>query len=176
MTDMEAPQADVGDEDHSAAAVRTRWLAAAAVVAVLAGAGGYAGWRHFERHQTEVAAQQALAAAEKYATALTNFDSKSMNHNITEILNGSTGEFKDRFGKTHGPLWLVLLDHQAVARGHIVESAVKSASPNEVVVLLMINQSISNLDGPVPEIDRSRIKMTMDKIDGQWLVSKVELR
>ena len=38
-----------------------------------------------------------------------------------------------------------------------------------------VDQSVSNTTVPDPRIDRSRIKMTMEKVDGQWRASKVEL-
>ena len=57
----------------------------------------------------------------------------------------------------------------------VVDSAVQSASKDKVVVLLFVDQSVSNTTVPDPRIDRSRIKMTMEKVDGQWRASKVEL-
>ncbi|MGH3635784.1 MAG: Mce protein, partial [Mycobacterium sp.] len=89
MSDAEAPQTGARDEEHSDPPARRRahirWLIAAVLAAVLTGVGGYAGWLQFERHQTEVAAQQALAAAVKYTVALTNFDSQAMDRNIATL-------------------------------------------------------------------------------------------
>ncbi len=53
-------------------------------------------------------------------------------------------------------------------------ASVKSATTNAVVVLIFIDQSVSNRNSPMPQIDRSRI-MIMDKVNGRWLASKVEL-
>jgi Mce-associated membrane protein len=44
-----------------------------------------------------------------------------------------------------------------------------------VVVLLFVDQTVANKSAPDPRIDRSRVKMTMDKVDGVWRASKVEL-
>ncbi|GAB4997774.1 hypothetical protein JHV666_45750 [Mycobacterium avium subsp. hominissuis] len=57
----------------------------------------------------------------------------------------------------------------------MVESAIQSQSRNRVVVLLMVDQTVSNtvrLDG---RVDRSRMKITMENVGGRWLASKVEL-
>ena len=43
------------------------------------------------------------------------------------------------------------------------------------MVLLFVDQSVTNTSMPDPRIDRSRIKMTMEHVDGQWRTSKVEL-
>lgn len=181
MSEIQAPQAGAGDEEHTnLLPVRrrpyVRWLAAVALAVVLAGGGGYVGWLQFERHQTEIAAQQAVAAAVKYAVTLTNFDSQAMDRNIAALRDGATGEFKQRYDKSNGMLRMVLLDHQASAQGRVVESVVKSASPAKVEVLLFVEQLVSNIDDPDPETDYSLINMTMEKVDGRWLASKVQLR
>lgn len=151
-----------------------RWLAAVVLVVALTAA-GYGGWLLYQRHENEVAARQALAAAEKYVVTLTTIDSDAIDKNIADILDGSTGEFNDTYAKSSGQHRQLIVDNKVTARGQVVESAVKSVTTNKVQVLLMVDQSVSNLDNPEPRIDRSRIKMTMQKVDGRWLVSKVEL-
>ena len=69
----------------------------------------------------------------------------------------------------------LLIDNKATAHGVVLESAVQSASKNKVVVLLFVDQSVANASLPDPRIDRSRIKMTMEYVDGRWRTSKVEL-
>jgi Mce-associated membrane protein len=152
-----------------------RWLAAATVVAVLAVA-GYGGWLLFERHQRDVAAQQALAAAEKFVVMLTTVDSNAIDKHVADVLDGSTGEFNDQYAKsTSGQHRQAIVDSKVTTHGRVVESAVKFATPNRVQVVLMVDQSVSSLATPEPQLDRSRIKMTMQKVDGRWLVSQVEL-
>ncbi len=145
------------------------------LVAALAGA-GYEGWLLLEQHQKDVAAQQALAAADKYVVTLTSVDSNTLDKHVADVLAGSTGEFNDNYAKTiAGQHRQHVVDNQVTTHGKVVESAVQSATTNTVQVLLMVDQSVSSLATPEPQIDHSRIKMTMQKIDGRWLVSKVEL-
>lgn len=151
-------------------------LAAAALVLVLTGAVGYVGRERLHQHQKEVAAVQAIGAARKYALTLTNIDSNAIDRTVAEILDGSTGQFRDLCKKSSSQLRQLLIDNQAMTRGHVVEAAVKSTSPNKVQVLLFIDQSVTNRASPRPQIDRSRIRMTMENVDGRWLVSRVELR
>lgn len=153
---------------------RTGRLAAAVAVVALVGA-AYGGWSLYQRHEKDVAAAQALAAAEKYVVTLTNVDSDAIDANAADILDGSTGEFNDFYTKSREQHRQLLVDNKVTARGKVVESAVKSADTNKVQVLLMVDQSVSNLADPEPQIDRSRVKMTMEKVDGRWLVSRMEL-
>ncbi|COW45007.1 membrane protein [Mycobacterium tuberculosis] len=94
---------------------------------------------------------------------------------MRDILEGSTGEFKDKYGKSSAHLRQLLADNRVATHGTVVAASVKSATTNKVVVLMFIDQSVSNRNSPTPQIDRSRIKVIMDKVNGRWLASKVEL-
>ena len=152
----------------------TRGAAALAIAAALAGV-GYGGWLMYQQHQDGVAARDAQHSAEKYAAVLTSIDTNAIDQNFADVLDGSTGEFKDMYSKSSTQLRQLLLDNKAAAHGTVLESAVQSVTPDRVVVLLFVDQSITNAQVPDPRVDRSRIKMTMDKVDGRWLASKVEL-
>ena len=185
MDPRHAPTSDGCDEEHaedSAAAAASgsgqallRWLAAAVLVISLAGGTGYLGWMRFQRYQQDVAAAQALDAAQQYAFKLADLDADAADAHLDDIHNGSTGEFHARHVKSRERFRQLLIDNQVVARGTVVEAAVKSASLNKVVVLVLVDQAVTNVAFPDPQIDRSRIRMTMEKVDGQWLASKVEL-
>ena len=69
----------------------------------------------------------------------------------------------------------LLIDNKASAHGAVIESAVQSASKDKVVVLLFVDQSVSNTSVPDPRVDRSRIKMTMEYVDGRWRANTDEL-
>lgn len=152
----------------------TRWAAAGVLAAVLAGA-GYEGWLVFQHHQKDVAAAQALDAAKKYIITLTSVDTNAIDKNFTAVLDGSTGEFKDMYTKSSAQLRQTLIDNKAAAHGSVIDAAVQSATEDKVDVVLFVDQSVSNGAAPAPQLDRSRVKMTMEKVDGRWLASKVEL-
>lgn len=158
-----------------------RWLRrllkaalAAAVVAVL-GASGYLGWTVWQDRRLAAAGEQAEAAAVAYAQVLTSIDSDKVDENFNQVLDGATGEFKDMYSQSSMQLRQLLIDNKASARGVVIESAVQSATEDRVVVLLFVDQSVSNTNVPDPRLDRSRIKMTMDRVEGRWKASKVEL-
>jgi Mce-associated membrane protein len=45
-----------------------------------------------------------------------------------------------------------------------------------VVVLVFVDQVITNAVAPQPKIDRTRVVMTLEPHDGRWLVDKLELQ
>ncbi|WP_078281440.1 hypothetical protein [Mycobacteroides franklinii] len=121
---------------------------------------------------------EAREAAEAIAVLMTSIDSGHLDQSFAQILEHSTGELKDQFAKNSVQLRQLMIDNRATAVGKVVASAVQSDTVGEpeqkVVVLLMVDQSIANNTRPDPRIDKSRMKMTMELVDGHWLASKLE--
>lgn len=136
---------------------------------------GFLGWRQWQDHQVKLAGEQAQQAAIAYAQVLTSIDSNRVDENFRQVLDGATGEFKDMYTQSSVKLRQLLIDNKATAHGVVVDSAIQSESTDKVVVLVFIDQTVTNTAAPDPRIDRSRIKMTMEKVDGRWRASKVQL-
>jgi Mce-associated membrane protein len=169
--------AETADEEKPTPGRRRRVLAAAVIVVFVAlvAVSGFLGWQLWQDHQVGQAGQQARDAAVSYAQVLTSIDADKVDENFDQVLAGATGEFKDMYSQSSVQLRQLLIDNKAAAHGVVVESAVQSAARDRVVVLLFVDQTVSNSSVPDPRIDRSRIKMTMEKVDGQWRAAKVEL-
>ena len=165
---------DPKGQGHTKGQSPIRWIAAVVLFAISAVA-GVEGWLLFQHHQKDVAAAQALEAAKTFTLTLTTIDPNAVGTNITDVLDGSTGEFKNLYQQSSAQLRQVLVDNKATANGMVVEAAVKSATKDKVEVVLFVDQAVSNATSPEPQLDRSRVVMTMEKVDGRWLASKVDL-
>ena len=176
-----APEAEVAEAEVAAAASKARrtfnirQIAVALVIAGLLAATGVLGWMVFQQRQLNEVRDEAQRAAVSYAQVLTSIDSAKVDDNFKQVLDGATGEFKDMYSQSSVELRQLLVENKATAHGVVIESAVQSASKDKAVVLLFVDQSVSNTKLPDPRIDRSRMKMTMEKVDGAWRASKVEL-
>ncbi|WP_232715271.1 hypothetical protein [Gordonia metallireducens] len=127
------------------------------------------------RIDIENAGQEALRTAENYAVALTSIDTRNLDRDFARVLEGATGEFKDMYSSSSSQLRQLLVDNQATGKGTVIDAGIKSQSENKVEVMLFVDQTVTNTASPDPRLDRSRILMTMEKVDGRWLASKVEL-
>lgn len=92
-----------------------RWVGAVITLVVLAGL-GLGGWALFQDHQKEVAAGQALVAAQNYMANLTSIDSNLFDDRSGDLLDGATGEFKDAYSRSNNQLRQLLIDNRAAAR------------------------------------------------------------
>ncbi|WP_019928248.1 hypothetical protein [Nocardia sp. BMG111209] len=164
-----------------AAPGRRRWLlrgglAAGAVLLVVATVLAVVfGWKLHNRDRVDAAAREAAATAQSYAVTLTSIDAQHIDQNFTDVLNGATGDFKDMYSQSSTQLKTLLVQNKAVSKGRVVDASIKSASPDQVEVMLFVDQEVSNSASPDPRIDRSRILMTMQRVGGHWLAAKVEM-
>lgn len=153
-----------------------RVVALLGVVLVAAlGLTAFLGWRLKQIDDTAAAGQAALEAARNYAVTLTTLDTKDIDKNYRQALDGATGEFKDEYSQGSTQLRQVLIDNKAAGKGIVIDAAVKSATKTKVEALLFLDQSVTNAVNPSPRIDRNRVQMTMELVDNRWLASKVEI-
>lgn len=173
--------ATVGPDRRVTAPPARRWkrfARIALVAAVYAGAVGLAGglgWKLWDERTVREAGQAAQRTAINYAQVLTSIDANQVDQNFSAVLDGATGEFKDTYTKASMQLRQLLVDNKATAHGTVVDSAIQSQGKTKVVVLLMVDQTVSNATRPDGRVDRSRMKITMENVGGRWLASKVEL-
>lgn len=151
-----------------------RWLTAGVLVIALAVA-GMGGQLLYQEHQRNTAARQALAAAGTYIGELINFDGEAIEGRTGEILDGATGEFKAKYGRSGAELQRMLRENATTVRGTITEAWVKKATTSRVVILMLVDQSVKSRNRPRVTLERSRVKMVMTKVDGRWLASKVRV-
>ncbi|MGE2734576.1 hypothetical protein [Mycolicibacterium vaccae] len=156
---------------------RRRIVAGTGAVVLASALGGAAvlGWEVRNQRIIDDAAAQALDTAQRYAVTLTAVDAEKLDNNFAAVLDGATGEFKDMYQQSSAGLKQVLVDNKAKATGTVVAAGIKSATPTKVEVLLFVDQSVTNALNPEPRLDRSRLIMTMEKVDNRWLASDVEL-
>jgi Mce-associated membrane protein len=151
-----------------------RWIGLLLLSATLIAA-GCEGWLLLQNHRTSVAATQALDAAQAFTRGLTTIDPNRIDQNFTDVTNGATGEFKNMYTAASAQLRRALIESHASAQGTVIDAAVKSATTDKVEVLLFVDQSVRNSASPAPQLDRSRVTITMQHVDGRWLASKVDL-
>lgn len=145
----------------------------AAVVAVTAAA--VLGWKLQQANAVDNASAAALDAARQYAVVLTRVSSDDLDANFDAVPDGATGQFKDMYARSSEQLRQLLVDNKATAEGVVIETGVKSATTTKVEVVLFVDQTVTSTVSPESRLDRSRVVMTMELVDGRWPASDVVL-
>jgi Mce-associated membrane protein len=124
--------------------------------------------------QVETARDQAVAAAHDNAATILSYDYRHLDADFAAARRTLTGAFASDYKVTTSKMVRPGAEqYHVVVKAEIAAESVVSATADQVVVLLFVNQTTTStrLDGP--RVDLNRVRMTMAKVDGRWLVSKV---
>jgi Mce-associated membrane protein len=189
VTDSDDPS---GGEDPTGAAepagrraqadrTGARRTAALAVLAVLAVAlAGLATTLGLDYHRARVrAATEAavLAPAKTAAARLLSYDYRHIDQDAAQASAVLTGVFKGQYEAVMRQQIVPQAPKQrAVVQAEVLAAGVTTVSPDgaQAVVLVFANQTVSNTSSPQPRVDQVRVRLTLDRVDGVWLVSKVD--
>lgn len=123
----------------------------------------------------EAARADSLAAGKAFALALTTYDYRTLDKNIATVEAGATGKFKDDYTKTTAALKSALTKAKAVSQPTILGAGVEEVTDGRSTVVLFLDQKITNATSPQPRVDRNRIVLMLQEVDGAWLVNDVSL-
>jgi Mce-associated membrane protein len=146
----------------------------AALVVLLAMATSALGFQDYRAAKTATAADQALTAARTSAETLFSYDYRSIDADLAAARKVITGKLARDYSDTSAVVKPQATAVRAVVEATVSQAAVVSASPDQVVVLLYLNQSAQNKNLPAPRMDMSRVRLTMDSVDGNWRISRAE--
>ncbi|MDT7570484.1 MAG: Mce-associated rane protein [Actinomycetota bacterium] len=130
-----------------------------------------------DRQATEKARSQALSASRVAAADILGYDYRSVETSIRRARAETTGAFRTEYDKTAQTLLPQAKQLKAIVQATVGSAAVVSSTDTRVVVLLFVDQAtVKQLPGektPTTRIDQSRVRMTMSRTGGRWLVSEL---
>ncbi|TXS47749.1 hypothetical protein EAO75_18645 [Streptomyces sp. uw30] len=182
----EAVEADTPQKPERPGKLGRRRLRTALLGALLVGglmAVAVLGWQYRDGRQTEAARTEAVAAARKAAPTVLSYDHRHLDRDFAKARAHLTGDFSREYAKTTttvvGPTakkyqGVVKATIAAPASGGTPAVSVVSASPDEVVVLLFVNQVTESTQVSGSRVDLNRVRMTMSRTTDGWKVSAVD--
>lgn len=174
------PQLSDGDLARGA---RRRWrprlttlLAGAAILisGALLAASGYMIWYHQQADREQQRRAEFAAAASQAAVTLMSIDSATAQDNVRQIIDNSTGQFKDDIQSSAEDLVKAAQDSKATTKATAKASAVQSMDADSAVVLVGTATTVSNSAGANQQPRNWRLSLTMVKDGEQIKMSKVE--
>jgi ABC-type sugar transport system ATPase subunit len=124
--------------------------------------------------RVETARDQASAAAQHDVVSILSYDYRHLDRDFAAGRAALTGSFaKDYRATTTKLVRPGATAYHVVVKAEVAAESVVSATAGEVVVLLFVNQTTTStrLDGP--RVDLNRVRLTLVKVDGSWLVNNV---
>lgn len=154
---------------------RPRALILILLFVALVGAAGYFGWQARQASQLDAARAAAVASAREYAVDLSSYDYTKLESNFQKVSANSTGDFAKQYEQVSSNLTELIKQHKAVSKGTVIDAGLVRADEAGAVVLMFVDQTITNTSNPQPRIDRNRLRMSLVHQDGRWLVDDVKL-
>jgi Mce-associated membrane protein len=147
----------------------------ALVALVLSGAVFYLLTRVNEARAADEAGDEAVSAARAHAQDLLSYDYRTLDSDFARGLAATTGGFHSQYQQTTTQL----VRPQAAQQRIIVQAAVMnaglvSADSDNAVVLLFVDRVTTKSGQQKPAFDQDRVRMSMTKVNGKWLVSKLD--
>jgi Mce-associated membrane protein len=118
----------------------------------------------------------ALKAAGTYAVEIGSYNYRHLQQDFAVVKEHSTPSFRSSFSQSSNALLSILSKYHATATATVAAEGVVSASPSEAVVILFLNQHVTNTAKTGgASTDHSRLEMTLERSNGRWLIDKVKL-
>lgn len=172
-----------GDGDDNQPSRVRRWRPKLATVlggvavlvsGALMAASGYMVWFHQQAEREQQRRAEFSAAASQAAVTLMSIDSATAKDNVQQIIDNSTGPFREDIESTSEDLVKAAQDSKATTKATARASAVQSMDGDSAVVLVSTATTVSNSAGANQQPRNWRLSVTMVKDGGQIKMSKVE--
>jgi Mce-associated membrane protein len=133
--------------------------------------------RLHSKDATDTSRSDAARSARTAAAELLSYDYRHINDDVTQAKGLITKPFDAEYAETAKTLQTEAVKLKAIVQANVRTVSVEDATRNRVVVLLFVDQSsVKQLPGgtqPVTRVDEQRVRFTMVKTHGRWLVSEV---
>jgi Mce-associated membrane protein len=155
------------------------WIAVALTVALLASA-GLASWMYFyvyqpDRQSNDATVQTAVKAASEGTVALLSYSPDSLDKDFAAAKSKLTGSFLSYYTQFTEQIVAPAAKEKAVkTQASVVRAALSEIHPDSAVVLVFINQTTESKDRPDASFINSAVRVSLQKIDGGWLISSFD--
>jgi Mce-associated membrane protein len=163
------------DAEPRALAWKAGGIAAAvtALLALIAGS-GYFVWQDREINKIHEQQSRYAAAAQQGVVNLMSLDFNNAQADIQRVVDGTTGEFHDDFASSTNDFLTVMQESQVVTTASVSATAVDSMTDDSAVVLVAATSQVANSVSKQPNPRIWRLSVTVNKVDDQIKMSKVE--
>jgi Mce-associated membrane protein len=145
-----------------------------ALALLLGSAAGFAKWQDASVRDAAGVRTDSVHAATEGTIALLSYRPDTVDKDLESARARLTGTFLNAYTQlTHDVVIPGSKQKQISAVATVPAAAPVSASGDHAVVLLFVNQSVSVGQG-APTSTVSSVRVTLDKVDGRWLISQFD--
>jgi Mce-associated membrane protein len=143
---------------------------------VLAMAAGFLKWQDNSVRDSQAARIEAVQAAKDTTIKMLSYKPDSVEQQLNDARNLLSGDFRDQYTSLINDVVIPgAKEKQITAVASVPEhgAASVSADPNRAVVLLFVNQTVV-VGQDAPTDTASSVRVTLEKDDDRWLITKFD--
>lgn len=134
-------------------------------------ASGYFKWVGGSADDIALARTESVRAASEDAVALLSYRADSVDKDLNAARERLTGDFRDAYTTMTREVVIPGAKEKHISAVAKVQAAAPvSVTANNAVVLLYVDQTVT-VEGGAPTDTQPVVRMTLEKVDGRWLVS-----
>jgi Mce-associated membrane protein len=150
-------------------------LVAAVVLVAIASVDVVLYLRSDDATATADARTAATNAAQQDVPAVLSYGYAALNDYPAVAKSKTTGDFQAALGALiEQSVVPAAKDQQIVTKSEVAASSVVSAATDKVVLLMFINQTTTSKSLTQPKLEGSRVRVTMQQVNGSWLISQLD--
>ena len=182
-----AEDADEAEEKEEEATARRRrlhiprlfWKVLASCLAIIAicallGASGFMIWKHGQADHRRQLTAEFTAAARQSVVTLMSLDFNHVQDDVKNILDNSTGDFKNDFEAQQNDFIKLAQQSKVVTESTVNAAAVDTMSDDNAVVLIAATTRVTNTAGAQQQPRSWRVAVSLTREGGQIKLAKVE--
>ncbi|OBI73015.1 hypothetical protein [Mycobacterium sp. E740] len=145
-----------------------------AIALLLAGAAGYLKWVDNSVRNAEAARDETVQVAKDSTVTMLSYKPDTVEQQLNDARNLLTGEFQESYtGLINDVVIPGAKQKQISAVASVPAAASVSADTDKAVVLVFVNQTVV-VGQDAPTDTASSVRVTLEKIDGRWLISQFD--
>ena len=156
-------------------AARGRRVIIASVIVILllvVAALGYVLW---QAHRQDELRHSAAEDASRLVVQLATYDHPDVDANLDAVVAEATPGFADRYREVSEGLRDLLASGEGTSKGTVSHAAVESVDGDTAVVLVFLDQEVTNVTVPEGRVDSSRMVVTVVRDGDRWLLDDAQL-
>lgn len=154
---------------------RSILLAVSVIAAVALAAGVFFLQYRPDRQLDDAAARRAIQAASDGAAAALSYSTDSMDRDFANAKSHLTGEFLRYYDTFTKQIVTPAVQQKHITQtAAVIRAAVSELHPDSAVVLVFLNETTASVGKPQPLITPTSVRITLTKVSGTWLISKLD--
>lgn len=142
--------------------------------------GGVTAWVYFKQYRPKQEINQGVAhavvsAASDGTVALLSYSPESLDKDFANAKSHLSGDFLSYYNQFTEQIVAPAAKEKSLKTiAHVIGAGVSELHPNSAVVLVFVDQSTTSKDKPDPSMAASSVRVSLTRVNGNWLITKFD--